>query len=217
MFPLIVSYYTIGTGYAEEIKNLISSCKKLALPYDITPIESQGQWDKNCCYKPQFLLKKLKTHNYPLLWVDADAIFLSKPTLFQTLNCDIALRTHDELPIDHPSKILTGTLYLKNSPPIYKLLSNWSAECQKMLQGKVEVWDQVALKHALLKGPSLNLFSLPDSYCFIYDKSLSPKEDAVILHYQASRLFKKVINKQISPFWESSMFSQKIRDEFSRE
>lgn len=214
MYPIIVSYYTRNTGYQEEVKNLIASCEKIGLFYDIVGIESQGTWNKNCCYKPQFLLKKLQEYQRPIVWIDADAIFLKKPLLFETLTCDIALRIYDDLPIEHPSKIITGTVYLQNHPNVYKLLKVWDIECQKMLQKNTEIWDQVALKSALLQGPLLNLLSLPDSYCFIYDKSLSPKEEAVILHYQASRLFKKVINKEVSPFWESNLFSQDFRKNF---
>ena len=60
MNPLIVSYYTAGTGYEVEVQNLIASCRKLDLQADIVPIPSRGSWDKNCCYKPEFLLEKLQ-------------------------------------------------------------------------------------------------------------------------------------------------------------
>ena len=215
MQPLIVSYYTTGTGYEDEVKNLIDSCKKLDLQTDIVPIESKGSWDQNCCYKPEFLLEKLEQHQRPVVWVDADAIFLKDPSLFKSLECDIALRTYDDLPLEHPSKLITGTLYLAPNDKVRSLLIEWSTECQKMLQeGEQEVWDQIALKRILLKRQDIELFPLPDSYCAIYDKTLTPEGEAVILHYQASRLFKKVINNEVAPFWETEMFSQASRQNF---
>ena len=215
MQPLIVSYYTAGTGYEEEVQNLIASCKKLDLQTDIVPIQSRGSWDKNCCYKPEFLLEKLDEHQRPVVWVDADAIFLKKPTLFDSLECDVALRTYEELPLDHPSKVYTGTVYFSNNEKARSLLKRWAEESQKMLQEEEkEVWDQVSIKQALF-GSDVDLFPLPDTYATIYDKQITPNEDAVILHYQASRLFKKEVNNEVVPFWENEMFSQESRQNFS--
>ena len=215
MQPLIVSYYTAGTGYEEEVQNLIASCKKLDLQTDIVPIQSRGSWDKNCCYKPEFLLEKLDEHQRPVVWVDADAIFLKKPTLFDSLECDVALRTYEELPLDHPSKVYTGTVYFSNNEKVRSLLKRWAEESQKMLQEEEkEVWDQVSIKQALF-GSDVDLFPLPDTYATIYDKQITPNEDAVILHYQASRLFKKEVNNEVVPFWENEMFSQESRQNFS--
>lgn len=212
---IIVSYYTKNTGYEQEVENLIASCKKFDLESDIVGIESRGRWDANCCYKPRFLLEKLKEHQAPLVWMDADAVFLKKPTLFQTLTCDMALRIIPHLPEDHPSKVITGTLFLQNRPALFEILKLWEAECAEMLKGEIEVWDQVALKRSLSKGPSLKLSSLPDPYYMIYDQPYFQKEKAVIAHYQASRLFKKEVNKEVVQFWESSMFSQRNRRFFS--
>lgn len=215
MNPLIVSYYTAGTGYEVEVQNLIASCRKLDLQADIVPIPSRGSWDKNCCYKPEFLLEKLDEHQRPIVWVDADAIFLKNPTLFESLQCDIALRTYEELPLDHPSKVYTGTIYLSNNEMARTLLKRWKEESERMLrEEKNEVWDQVSIKQALL-GSNVDLFPLPDTYATIYDKQLTSIEEAVILHYQASRLFKKEVNNEVVPFWENEMFSQESRHKFS--
>jgi len=215
MLPLIVSYYTLDTGYEEEIKNLINSCEKLGLQTDFVGIKSRGKWDQNCCYKPQFLMKKLQEHQRPLVWVDADAVILKKPLLLENLTCDIAVRVYEDLPVSHPSKVYTGTVYFGNTPGAFELLKLWDEISQQMLkQSKQEVWDQITLKEALLKKTDVDLFPLPDTYSTIYDKTLTPKEEAVILHYQASRLFKKVINKEVAPFWEEAMFSQESRNNF---
>lgn len=210
---MLVSYYTLGTGYEEEVKNLIASCEKWGIQHDIVGIDSKGAWDQNCCYKPRFLLEKLEEHQCPLFWVDADAVVLQKPTLFDTLTCDIALRIYKELPLEHPSKLITGTLFFRPTDKAKKLLELWDEECQKMLEeNEAEVWDQIALKRVLLKDPDVEVFPLPNSYCSIYDKTL--QETPVILHYQASRLFKKEVNNEVVPFWESAAFSQQNRSDF---
>lgn len=215
MFPLFVSYYTLGTGYEKEVQNLICSCEKLGLETDIVGIESRGKWDRNCCYKPRFLLEKLQEHNRPIVWVDADAVLLKEPILFASLKCDIAARLYDDLPTNHPSKLITGTLYLQNTAATQNLLELWEKECMRMLEeGSREVWDQIALKQVLLEGAEVDFFPLPNDYCAIYDKKETLKEEAVILHYQASRLFKKVINKEVVPFLEDHHFSQENRDDF---
>lgn len=218
MLPIIVSYYTENTGYEREVQNLISSCDDLRLTHQIEKITSLGSWEKNCCYKPYFLLEKLEELKQPILWVDADAVFLQQPNLFHHLPCDMALRSFDHLPLHHPSKIITGTLYLQNTQATKKLLTQWGKECQRLLQAqKGEVWDQIGLRNAILSGHKAEIVPLPDSYCAIYDKKRAADQEVVILHYQASRLYKKVIDKQLIPFWEEEGLSQKERAHFSRE
>jgi len=194
MTPLIVSYYTLGTGYEKEAQNLIRSCKKLGLQTDIVGILSKGKWEENCAFKPKFLLKMLQKHKRPLVWVDADAVILKPPKLFESLSCDIAIYINDSLPIEDPSSLLSGTIYLNYTKEAEALLKAWDEECQK----DKDMWDQAALKIALLQnGANLSFFTLPESYCSIYDK-----KNAIIFQSQASRLLKKVINKEIIPFWE---------------
>jgi len=212
---IIVSYYTKNTGYEQEVKNLIVSCKKFGLKSDIVGIESKGRWDTNCCYKPRFLLEKLREHQSPVVWMDADALFLKQPTLFQTLTCDVALRTFDDLPMGHPSKIITGTLFFHYRISVFNLLEQWDIECRAMLRGEDEVWDQVALQRALLKTPSLRLFPLPEDYYLIYDTPAHRGKTGVIVHYQASRLLKKVVNGEVVRFWGTDMLSQEQRRLFS--
>lgn len=216
MLPLFVSYYTLDTGYEQEIKNLINSCEKLSLETDFVGIDSKGKWDQNCCYKPRFLLEMLEKHKRPIVWVDADAVILKKPLFFDSLECDIALRIYEDLPLEHPSKLITGTLFLNDTPAIKTLLELWETKCSQMLaENNKEVWDQIALKYVLLEsGAGVNITPLPDPYCAIYDKKKTLKNDAVILHYQASRLFKKVVNKEVAPFWEDHLFSQQNRTNF---
>ncbi len=212
---IVVSYYTKHTGYEQEAKNLIASCKKFDLQTDIVGIASKGSWDTNCCYKPSFLIEKLREHQNSIVWMDADAVFIQKPILFEMLDCDIALRIVDDLPIGHPSKIITGTLFLQCRPKVFELLKRWDTECREMHKKGGEVWDQIALQRVLVKSPLIKLFPLPDEYYLIYDQAANQSKKGVIVHYQASRLLKKVVNREVICFWEKGMFAQEKRRRFS--
>ncbi len=192
---IFVSFYTQDSGYEKEVKHLIASCQKLGLSTDIVPIVSKGRWDENCSYKPHFLLKMLKKHQKPIVWIDADGIVLQKPVLFETLTCDIGACIFHDLPTHHPSKIITNTIYINHTQTSHLFLSLWEKECKRLIQKqKEEVWDQEVFKNVSLKMNSLSLFSLPPEYGHIYDKPLNKKP--IILHYQASRILKHTIYHQ---------------------
>ena len=199
MNVVFVSFYTRNSGYEKEVKNLIASCQKLDLPIDIVAIDSEGRWDKNCAYKPRFLLEMLKKHQKPVVWIDADGIVLQKPVLFKTLTCDIGVRILEDLPMDSPSKIISNTIYVNHTQNSHLFLSLWEKKCHKLIQTqKEEVWDQEVFKHVLQKMKTLSVFPLPMEYGHIYDQPLAV--NPIIIHYQASRILKhSMYNQSISP------------------
>lgn len=218
MPPLFVSYYTLNTGYEQEIKNLTLSSKKLSLETDFVAIESKGSWEQNCCYKPQFLLEMLEKHKRPIVWIDADAVILKKPLFFDSLECDIALRIYEDLPLEHPSKVNTATVYLRNTKQVKELLKLWKARCHYILANKIgEPWDQSALRDVLFQQESpISVKPLPDSYCTIYDKKITPLEDAVILQYQASRTLKHEESAKNTPKLNSLINEERTSRFFHR-
>ncbi|MCB1081187.1 MAG: hypothetical protein KDK69_05130 [Chlamydiia bacterium] len=199
MYPTIISYYTQDTAYEIQAKRLIASCEKFKLPYSIDPIPNLGTWERNCCYKPKYILQKLTDLNKPVLWIDADAEFVQKPTLFEDFSPDIALRIVETVPDTHPSKMISGTIYLNPTAAAFEILKAWDIECDYLLQTEPHVWDQIALRNVLLTSQA-NIYGLPKSYYMVYDKR-EEGEEAFILHYQASRTEKKVINQEVIPFW----------------
>ena len=215
-FPTIISYYTQGTGYEHEVKNLIASCQKLNLPYEIDAIPSLGSWEKNCCYKPRYILEKLEKLSAPVLWLDADAVVVKKPTLFLSMTADIALRVVDSLPNNSPSKMISGTVYINQTAQAKTILLEWDAECKRLLEkSQTEVWDQAALRNVLLCS-SATIYPLPRAYYMIYDTMTTDmcQKEAIIIHYQASRCFKKEINQLVVPFWGPEDSSQESRKSF---
>lgn len=202
MDPLIVSYSTLDSLYEEEIKDLILSCKSLNLEYSIDNINTFGSWEKNCCYKPKFILEKLLTYKKPLLWVDADAIIIKKPIIDNFLNDDFAFRfKYDEK--NNKKSIRSGTIFINFTNQAINFLKAWDLECQKELndQNKMhEVWDERCLFKLIHDGKLKISFSeLSIGYCKIFDKYNDKVDDenTYILQFQASRVYKNFINNNI--------------------
>src|SRR5258708_2800572 len=129
-FPLVVSYYTKDTLYQVEVQSLIASCEQWGLEYEVDPVASFGSWERNCCWKPFFLMEKLQKHRRPLLWVDADAVFFRKPDP-ETLqeDWDLAARINQYLEDSHPSKVNSGTVFVNATEGAAKVVKAWGQKC----------------------------------------------------------------------------------------
>lgn len=197
-FPLVVSYYTQDTLYQLEVQNLIASCEKWGLEHQVEPITSFGSWEKNCCFKPLFLLKKLQQIRQPLFWVDADAVFERKPEWLDVFDKDLAVRINEAWEGD--SKVNSGSIYVNATEGAVKLLKLWGQECIDALsnpQRTQEVWDQITLRDVIVRGGYWEqIGALPLAYCHIAGHPHDTQVTAfpIISHYQASRRLKKTIN-----------------------
>ena len=200
--PLVISYYTEGTLYEKEAVDLIASCEKFGLEYEISAVPNLGSWSANCCYKPEFILKKLEEHKRPVIWTDIDSVFVKKPELFDECYADVAMRINDHVPVEDRAKILSGTLFFNDTPSAKKLLQLWQKECERHIAKGGMVFDQVCLRKVVLHYPTIvEMKRLPVSYVMIVDNPEDKKypEDAVIVHYQASRLYQKIIDNEVAP------------------
>jgi hypothetical protein len=198
-FPMVISFYTQDTFYQLEVQNLIASCEEFGIPHQIEPIPSFGSWEVNCAYKPFFIHRKLQELKQPVLWVDADGVFRKKPDRLEIFLSDFAVRINPDLPLDHPSRVISSTIYANYTPGADTLLRSWAMRCQQEINRPdrtVEFWDQIALRDALYSPENAARFgSLPLSYTKIVDHpgDLQAVEEPVIEHYQASRRYKKLI------------------------
>ena len=206
-FPTIICFYTPNTGYEKEVEGLIASCKKFDLSYSIDPIPNFGTWEKNCCFKPKYILKKLTDLKRPVLWLDADAIIAKKPTLFETLDADIALRIVEELPNDHQSKMISGTIFVNHTPAAFEILKDWDQETETLFKQDPHLWDQVSLRNVLLQSPA-KVYPLDHRYYQVFNKIEDEEtlQKAIIVHFQASRTLKKTLNHEVVPFWDEGAF-----------
>jgi len=170
----------------------------MGVEYEIVGVPSQGSWELNCAYKPFFLMEMLKRLQKPLLWVDADAVFVRTPRWVGIFEADIAVRINASLSDDHDSKVASGTIFVNHTEGARKVLGAWQRETSRLLcdpERKVEFWDQISLRNVLLKEKEAKIAPLPLEYIKIFDHPLDAQEipDPVIVHYQASRRLKKLV------------------------
>lgn len=189
--PIIISYYTKNTPYEKEAKKLIESCEKLGLQYVIEGVANQGSWEANCAYKSQYVLDKWENLNKPVLWVDADALIIRKPTLLCGIDADFGIHKIDRW------EFASGTIFFNTSKNAGLLIKEWVNQCRQNPQE----WDQTHLDNAwevITNQIPLKTFWLPESYTHIFDRHVTSGEDPepVIRHYQASRQLKTAISDQ---------------------
>ncbi len=214
--PLIVSYYTKETLYEKEVEDLIDSCDKLGLDHDIIGIENRGSWSANCCYKAEFILKMLEKHQRPVVWTDADSVIHKYPSLFETCRADVALRINDFVEETDKSKIMTGTMFINNTASAKKLMDLWKRECERK-KGPL-FFDQACLKSVILHYPTIvEIKRLPASYIYVVDNKAHQKElgeeKVIISHYQASRLYQKIIDEEmIEPKILKSLSTEELKE-----
>jgi hypothetical protein len=202
MYPIIISCYTKNTLYEEEIKDLARSCKNLNLEFSFVGYKSLGSWEKNCCFKAKFILKKIKELKKPILWVDADGLILKKPVFDDSFfNSDISI-----CPKYASKKIISlhsGTIFINYTKNAISLLKAWDKECQMQLNDSKregEVWDQRCLYELIFEKDYPTKFSpLPEKYCYIFDRKYdeSIRKDISIIHFQTSRIAKKFVNDNL--------------------
>lgn len=214
--PLFVSYFTEKTLYEKESSDLIASLKKFGLEYDVCAVPNFGSWSANCCHKPQFLLDMLEKHNRPLVWTDIDSVVVKEPIFFDDCYADVALRINDQVDPDDKAKVLTGTFFVNNTPSAKKLLQLWKKECERSLAKGGMVFDQVCLRKVILHYPTIvEMKRLPASYVTIVDNPKHIKEvgeNAVIVHYQASRLNQKIMDNEVVEALADGLSSANLKE-----
>lgn len=197
--PCVVSFYTKDTPYEEEVKHLEKSCRDFGIECQIEGIASSGSWEMNCAFKPIFILKKMEELKRPLLWVDADAVFVRPLEFLDAFYSDIGVRMYN-CPDDHPSRIVSSTVFIHKTAPAKNVLKLWAEECLFMLSEKnrtKEVWDQDALRRVLFtKNHGASFVPIPSAYSKIVGHLDDERECPcpVIIQNQASRRYKRWIH-----------------------
>ena len=188
-FPRIIAYYTKNTPYEKEVESLRLSVQALGLEHDIVGIPSLGKWELNCARKASFIIDELsKFPGEPLLYVDADAVFLKRPYFFETLKdkSHVYIRKKksgfDEL--------ISATIYLPGNSESMRLMQAWQLEQANL----PEVWDQKVLQLVLdNKDNGFAYERLPHEYCHLFDDRIHLIDNPVIVQNQASRRLKKLV------------------------
>lgn len=193
--PVIVSYYTKNTPYEKEVEGLINSCKEFGIEYCIEGIASKGSWEANCAMKPNFIREKFKELQRPLLWVDADAVFLQPIKFEEFMFADLSFLQYENHK-DPRFSVNAATVYINATDRGLEALNLWCEYSEKIWQLEkkcLPFQDQVSLYFMTFSHPHLSIAKLPVQYCKIFDQNLAgidPKE-IVIEQRQASRRFHK--------------------------
>lgn len=181
--PMIVSYYTAGTQYEQHAQRLIASLRRLNLPHLVVPVQSFGCWERNCSYKPSFILEMWQRLKTPIIWVDADATAHALPLRLADAAFDFAINKY------YGWKFASGTLYFNQTPAALRLLQSWVAAAN----ARPLLFDQVTLTLGwwrTAQETALRTAWLPRAYTQIFDIPREPDsgEEPVFVHHQASRL-----------------------------
>lgn len=190
---MVIAYYT-DDRYKREADRLRQSLLEHGLKHRIDAFEDRGSWAANTSAKPTFIRRMMYAHNGPVLYLDADAVVQRPPKVVQDLRpemWDIAVhyRERDHRPYGSRLELLSGTIWLGNTPACKRLVELWEAVCQT----DPGTWDQRHLERIIRETPDLRVFRLPPEYCFIFDSMCKQHPDAVpvIEHFQASRRYKE--------------------------
>ena len=204
---MVVSFYTKGTGYEQEIKKLEASLKRFKLPYHFYGCKQYGSWRANLNCKSASIMAALdKFQDHDIVFLDADAIVRQYPVLFNDLSFnglhDMAAHFHAYPQSVPGGSLLSGTLWFRNNETTRQLIRLWHqiglenplVRHQHCLRLAIEEWKRL--------GNRLSIFRMPSSYTCIFDYRANKNVDPVIEHFQASRKLKSEVGK--SPLFDSN-------------
>lgn len=181
--PIIVAFFTAETLYEAEASRLIHSLDRLGLQHDVVAVADRGSWAANASMTAAFLSDSLAKHKGPIVYVNADAIFWTRPALFEQIDpttCDIAFHRCNW------GQLANGTLWLSNSDACRSVIQEYAQRVEACAQPTKD--EQRYLDHAIKAAAGIRIQQLPASYCYIHD-IMPPINagDIVIEHLQASR------------------------------
>ncbi len=181
--PVFVSFYT--PDYAGQAERLLASITHLGLRACVSMRPDTGRWVSNCAQKPRFIWEMMaKYHDRPVVWTDADSVIRQRPELFfGMIQEDIGVCRYKWN--GGSSETFSGTVYFNPTEAARKVVDRW-IEQQTL---SPDQWDQVSLAKAIQEVHGVRVFSLPVSYCFIYDlhRRAHPEARPIIEHFQHSR------------------------------
>ena len=201
---VVVSFYTRGTSYEKEVRKLITSLRKFALPYHIFDFEPMGTWRANLNYKSACILQAMEMYpNKDIVFIDADGVVRQDPVLFDGLSVDgkhhVAATFHKYAPESGDSdELLSGTLWFKNNGMSVGLVREWHNVALEQPFVRHQKCLHIAIKRLQGNGNPIKVYRMPWEYTCIFDYVRSRGKQPVIEHFQASRRFRDEVGRGVS-------------------
>lgn len=189
--PIVVSFYTLETGYVEEANRLIKELHLFGLEHDIQGISSFGSWQKNTQYKAKFIAGMME--KYPkrnILWLDVDSSIHQYPDVFDNADFDLGVHKIDWQKYTHgrrkDKQLANAVIYLKNIDKVRRFVHAWV----RLNEEQPDRIEMQTMADILSKWESqLKFHNIPASYCQIYDLMFAEGRP-VIEQRQASRMYR---------------------------
>lgn len=194
----LVSFYTTGTGYEQEIKKLESSLSSHNIPHHFFPCNPMGSWRANLNHKSEIMLKAFTMFpDKDIVFVDSDALIRKHPRLFDVLSSerkfDMAAHYHGYSTSVDGGSLLSGTLWFANNPQSKRLVKRWHEIGTTCPTIRHQHCLNIAIHELEAEGKPTKVFRLPKEYTQIFDYKGNKPQDAVIEHFQASRRLREQV------------------------
>ena len=188
-----VTFTTQGTGYEREVLRLKASCEALSIPLRIFTYANLGSWRANLNFKSQSIIDAMAYYpDQDIVFVDADAVVRSYPTLFDELSerrsSDIAVHFLAD------RELLSGTIWLANTERGMEIAQRWHEVAKHSPAVRHQQCLALALKALKDEGRPAKIYRLPIEYTCIFDHPLRRGKTAVIEHFQASRRYRRLMD-----------------------
>jgi hypothetical protein len=171
MQTLVISYYADVDGntyYSDHAKRFKTDCDTLGIPYEITEIQSQGNYQQNCLLKPKFIYSKLTQYQKPLLWLDIDTFILKRPDIFDTMNglgVDIGVSSTET---NNLVKIKASPLWFAYTPDSLEFIRQWIQHSEFVRATKGSLFDHetfIGCLNTYINEKKKKIAILNEDYC----------------------------------------------------
>lgn len=134
--------------YSSRAEVLVSSLDSLGYDYCVVHFENDRNYYQNCCFKPSFILKKMKEFNKDTVWLDVDTHLKKDMNGFikKDQDYDIGLVTYNK----DMTGFVASPLFLRNTNITLDLIEKWSNHCKEKIESGICELDHDAIKHEIL-------------------------------------------------------------------
>jgi hypothetical protein len=134
--------------YSSRAEILVNTLNNLGYDYCVVHFENDRNYYQNCCFKPSFILKKMREFNKDIVWIDGDTYIKRSMEEFikKDKDFDIGLVTYNK----DMTGFVASPLFLRNTEITLELIEKWSNHCKEKVESGICELDHDAIKHVIL-------------------------------------------------------------------